>query len=149
MSSGLRASYFFLVARRYWPRGTPPAATGPRVAREEYGANLAGFVDIAADHGGRAVLLTRPHREPEPVLAGRRDNWRSQVPAYNRMARRQAGRRGAVLIDVQRRFAGHPELFVDECHFNPAGHERMAEILHAQLASRGLLSGDPNNSPGR
>ena len=134
----------FLVARRYWPRAAAAAQTvGPRVGLVDYGTNLASFVDTAATHGGRVVLLTRPHREPEPVLKARRDNWRHQVPVYNRMVRRLAGRQGSILIDVQRRFAGHPELFVDECHFTAEGHALMAEMIERQLARRGLLRKGP------
>ena len=130
---------FFLVARRYWPRGDPPPSVGPRVSRQEYGDNLRAFVGIAAEHGGRVVLLTRPHRDPGPALAARTDDWRHQVPAYNRTVRRVAGRTRAKLVDVQRRFDRRRELFVDECHFNAAGHQRMAELLERQLAARDLL----------
>ena len=63
------------------------------------------------------------------------------MPAYNRLVRRLAGRGGSILIDVQRRFADRPELFVDECHFTPGGHGRMAALIERQLAGRGLLAG--------
>jgi lysophospholipase L1-like esterase len=130
-----------LVARRYWPRRqAPPPSVGPRVSAEDYATNLQSFIDTAVGSGGRAVLLTRPHREREPVLAAQRHNWRWQVPAYNRIVRRLAGRGGSILIDVQRRFADRPELFVDECHFTPAGHQRMAELIERQLSHRGLLA---------
>ncbi len=133
---------FFLVARRYWPRrAATPAVVGPRVALADYRANLAAFIDTAAAHGGSVALLTRPHREPGAALAARTDNWRRGVPAYNRAVRRLARRRGAYLIDVQRRFAEHPELFVDECHFTAAGHDRMAGFVERQLTAMGSLGG--------
>ena len=132
----------FLVARRYWPRRrAADAATGPRVPLADYEANLQAFIDIAAAHGGRVVLLTRPHREPERVLRAQRRNWRGEVPAYNRAVRRQVGRKGTLLIDLQRRFADRPELFVDECHFTTAGHAHAAVLIERQLAVRGLLAG--------
>jgi lysophospholipase L1-like esterase len=140
---------FFLVARRYWPRGeAPPQTVGPRVEPADYSANLAAFIDTAAAHGGRVALLTRPHREPEPALVAQTDNWRRDVPAYNRIVRRLAGEQGAILIDVQRRFAGRPELFVDECHFTPDGQQQMAGLIERQLSRRGLLEGSATGPRG-
>ncbi len=135
---------FFLVARRYWPRRpAPAAAVGPRVPLADYRANLEGMLDTADRHGARAVLLTRPHREPVAVLEGLAGNWRRRVPAYNRAVRRLAADRGAPLIDVQQVFAGARRAFVDECHFTPHGHARMARLVAAQLARQGLLRQDP------
>ncbi len=128
----------FLVARRYWPRDEPPPPSGPRVPLDDYLANLAGFLDTAAEHGGRAVLLTRPHLEPPERLA-ERDDWRRQVPAYNDAVRRLAAERGAPLVDVQREFADRPGEFVDECHFTPDGHLAMARLVAAELDRRELL----------
>ncbi len=138
----------FLVARRYWPRAEPPPSSGPRVPLDDYRANLAGFLATAAEHGGRAVLLTRPHLEPPERLAAR-DDWRRHVPAYNDAVRLLAAERGAPLVDVQRVFADRPGEFVDECHFTPEGHLEMARLVAAELDRQGLLPATARGTGGR
>lgn len=78
-----------------------------------------------------APLVLEAHREVLECAAGRIDTH-PLVP-YHETMRRVARERGLLVVDpvpellsAQRRGV---ELFIDECHLTPAGHERMAEAL--------------------
>ncbi len=115
-----------------------PSSYMPRVDRPSYRDNLAGFIETARAHGSEAVILTRPYRDPtERILTN--SSWRRNVPGYNAEALRVAGRAGSEAIDVQAEFEARSDLFVDECHFTPAGHAVMADLLHRELRATGDL----------
>ncbi len=120
-------------------KAPPDAPLVPRVRLADYVANLRRFVEVGRQNGATVVLLTRPHRESETELAALKPQWMSRVPAYNDAVRR-LGRKGIPVLDVQRAFAALPrEIFADECHFTPEGHETMARLVRDELAQRGLL----------
>jgi lysophospholipase L1-like esterase len=140
---------WYLLARQALPES---AATpiGPRVSVSDYTRNLAELVGVAAAHGGRAVLLTRPHRlsvAALEALGGSSDlvpvpsdgSWRAAVPAYNRALLDFAAISDVPVIDVQAELAEHPQLFGDETHLEDAGRKRMAEIVERSLEEGGLL----------
>jgi len=131
----------YLVLRRY-AAGAPPMTSGEvgrRVPLTDYRANLREFQTVSRAHGADLVLLTRPHRDGDELLATRAPNWRAEVPSYNDAVRELSAGIGATLIDVERAFEGRAELFVDECHFAPDGHQRMAELVRDELFAAGLL----------
>jgi lysophospholipase L1-like esterase len=132
----------YLVARRYLappPVESSDATTSvPRVAVGEYESNLRTFVATARAHGATPVLLTRPHLASGETLE-QSPGWRRLVPSYNRAVLDVAQATGALAIDVQRAFAGRPELFADECHFNEEGHAEMARLLADELGRAGVI----------
>ena len=60
------------------------------------------------------------------------------MPVYNRALLKLAAARGALAVDVQAAFEGGEAEFVDECHFTPEGHGRMASLLADALLAAGL-----------
>ncbi|MCP4656240.1 MAG: hypothetical protein GY856_12580 [bacterium] len=132
---------FYRVARYYLrPRApVPRKVVVPRVSREDYLDNLKGFVETARAHQIEVVFLTRPHRELEAVLREDVRSWKSRVPDYNQDLRRFGREAGIPAIDVQGNFSQRPDLFVDECHFTPAGHRKMAALLYDALSRAGKL----------
>jgi lysophospholipase L1-like esterase len=134
---------FFRIMKPYAGRAAvlpPEAVVSHRVPIEDYVDNMKAFVRTAADHQARTVFLTRPHREPVARMREITGNWRGEVPLYNDALRRVGQDEGQLVIDVQAVFeAHHPEHFVDECHFTPEGHQRMAELLYEQLDAAGYL----------
>lgn len=134
--------YRFYRVARYYVRPRPPATRSvalPRVSREDYLDNLRGFAETARTHGTEIVLLTRPHRDPEAALRGKLWHWQNRVPDYNQDLSRWGREAGVPEIDVQAAFSQRPDLFVDECHFTPAGHREMAVLLYETLSRAGKL----------
>ncbi len=131
----------YRVARYYLrPRAPAPRqVTVPRVSREDYLDNLQGFVETARAYETEVVFLTRPHRELEAALRDDVESWKRRVPDYNQDLRRLGRESGILVIDVQGNFSQRPDLFVDECHFTPAGHRKMAALLHDALSRAGKL----------
>jgi lysophospholipase L1-like esterase len=124
--------FYRLLRTLLRPTEATPEAVGPRVSVEDYVHNLKQFVELGAQHGARVVLLTRPHELGVTEQAAK-PGWRATIPAYNRALADFARENGAAWVDVQSRFDGHPDLFVDECHFTQPGHQRMAELLVERL----------------
>jgi lysophospholipase L1-like esterase len=104
----------------------------PRVSIQEYVANLDRFQAEACARGIPIVFLTRPHLVPSSTLR-QAQTWRRRVPDYNAALVSWALDRGLALIDAQEFFEPQPELFCDECHFCPAGYQRMAELVRERL----------------
>lgn len=131
-----------LVAERYLaPAAVDPETAEtytPRVSLEEYAANLKVFISTARAHGAVPVLLTRPYRESTEQIE-RNPSWRRLVPAYNRTVTDVAKSTDAIVVDVRAAFAGHRELFIDECHFTPEGHRVMARLLADRLRRAGVV----------
>jgi lysophospholipase L1-like esterase len=132
----------YLVARRYLAappvESSDPTSFVSRVAVGEYESNLRTFVATARAHGATPVLLTRPHLASSETLE-QGPGWRRLVPSYNRAVLDVAQSTGALAVDVQRAFAGRPELFADECHFNEEGHAEMARLLADELGRAGVI----------
>src|SRR5262249_48279216 len=53
----------------------------------------------------------------------------STAAAYNDIARGVAEHTGAVFVDATTALSAMPDVFFDECHFDSAGHARVAELL--------------------
>lgn len=53
----------------------------------------------------------------------------STAAAYNDIARRVAEHTGAVFVDATGALSAMPGVYFDECHFDSAGHARVAELL--------------------
>ncbi len=131
-----RAYLVLMYYSRGWRTGPPVPSSGPllhRVSVEDYLANMERFRAEAQARGIPIAFLTRPHRCP-PVELSKQSTWRASVPEYNSAMIKWARKSGAVLLDVQRVFEQLPaSLFVDECHFTPAGYERMGRLVLDQL----------------
>lgn len=136
----LRYKFYLTLLNVLRPSQPAPAAVSrPRVSVDEYVANMERFARLAAAHRVRLVFLTRPHRPSVQEMRANSANWRSSVPDYNEALRRYASASGVKLIDVQTFFDGSVADFIDECHFNPAGHKRMADLVHRQLAQWAMV----------
>jgi lysophospholipase L1-like esterase len=130
-------SYLVLMYyTRKWraqPAAAPAGPSHPRVSLEDYVSNMERFQAEAEARGIPVAFLTRPHKMPVSLLA-KDSTWRGSVPAYNEALRSWTKRRGVPLIDLEQAFEAMPsELFSDECHFTPAGYEKMAEMVRARL----------------
>jgi len=111
---------------------------GPRVAVEDYAANLSSFLDHGKQHDVLVVLLTRPHLASVSDLK-KQPGWRSKIPSYNDALVTFAREKKVPLVDVGAHFASRLEQFSDECHFTAEGHEKMARLLSDELSR--LLDG--------
>ena len=81
-----------------------------------------------------------PALRPREAMRQIQNNWRADVPRYNDELVRFAAERNAFVIDVQQVFEDQfPNDFIDESHFTPKGHQRMAELLVERLMSEGQL----------
>lgn len=130
---------------------SPPAA-GPRVALEDYGRNLRGFVGDAKARGATVILMTpnplcwtprlRALYGKPPYRADLDTGLNPILREYVEVVRRVAKEEGCELVDVFARFlaeasGGCPsELLLDGMHPNAAGHRLIADELVRVLASR-------------
>ncbi len=131
---------FYLVLKRYIVPQRPAVSVGNRVPLDDYLANMDAFGDVASAHGVKLVYLTRPYQEKTEAMRQIQNNWRADVPRYNDELVRFAAERNAFVIDVQQVFEDQfPNDFIDESHFTPKGHQRMAELLVERLMSEGQL----------
>jgi lysophospholipase L1-like esterase len=133
-----RAYLVLMYYTQKWRAEPPVAAPGPvspRVSVSDYLVNMDRFRTEAARRGIAIAYLTRPHMLPPEELS-RNATWRGSVPKYN-VALREWGRANNVpVLDVQRYFEQlPPEIFSDECHFTPAGYERMAKLVRDELVN--------------
>jgi lysophospholipase L1-like esterase len=136
--SGLRLAA--PVAHRFWglvDRGRGPGSR-PRVSLDEHRRHLEEFVDTARSHSIVPVLLSRPYvgHGADP------DHWVSWADGYRALEREVAAAAGAEYVDVYREFAGTPDLFQGESHFNRAGRQRMAALLLHRIKGLGLVATD-------
>lgn len=143
--TALRFESFLALRRLLLDRrsAAPPSASAEhRVPMADYAENLLAFHRLAQEHGAIAVFLTRPYRLPTATLEAA-EGWRRQVPAYNRLLLELAREHGILAVDVQSAFENAERFFVDECHFDPAGHARMAELVSEALIEGGAIQGRP------
>ena len=134
-----------LALRRQLLEAAPPgedwAAEGAahRVSEADYAANLRAFGQVARAHGAQAVLLTRPYRLPTATLLAS-DGWRRNVPRYNQRLLTLSTEQGIPAVDVQAAFENAEDLFADECHFTPEGHQKMAVLVADALIATGVVA---------
>ena len=135
-------SYLVLLNALQHPQDAMPtiAQLRPRVSKDEYIANIDRFRVRAEALGTKLALATRPHREPPDALRAIAPNFRAAVPDYNDALRAYAAsHEGVLLLDVQKEFENRPGEFVDECHFSPQAHERMAVFVTSALTQSGWV----------
>ena len=132
----------YLVLMEYTRKSSstaPPAPAEhvrPRVSLEDYLANLEQFEVEARKRGVPILFMTRPHKL-EPRELAQNPGWRGLVPSYNDALRKWARDRHAPLVDAQAYFQQQPaEVFVDECHFWPAGYEALARLVASAIHAR-------------
>jgi lysophospholipase L1-like esterase len=123
-----------VLAERKAARGLG-TSSGPRVPLPDYVADLRGFAETARGAGAQVFFLTRPTRASDSELEALAGSWRAQVPAYSRAVIDVGRHLGVPVLDARGWFGGRPDLFVDECHFNDAGHALMAEHIVTALAA--------------
>jgi lysophospholipase L1-like esterase len=93
------------------------------------------FRTEAARRGIAIAYLTRPHKLPPEELS-RNATWRGSVPKYNAALKEWGRANNVPVLDAQRYFEQlPPEIFSDECHFTPAGYERMAKLVRDELVN--------------
>lgn len=119
---------------RLHARGRGPLAalasdpTRPRVDPDDFLANLARFADLAREHGGEALLLTRPFRKDR--LERLDPPWMRRFETlYTGRVMDMARVHGIPALDVGASLDGRPELFLDLCHLTPEGHREMARLV--------------------
>lgn len=61
-----------------------------------------------------------------------------RAEVYNQIIREVAAAEDVPLVEAAPWLAAHPEYYIDECHFNPAGHARVAAILAEKIAEMAL-----------
>jgi len=101
----------------------------PRVALEEYKANLNEIIRFSAARQISVVLLTRPFTGTSPSLLW----WKNFAPQYNVATLELADRTGVPAVDVYSFFKGCTDCFVDESHFTEKGMRLMAELLYEKV----------------
>jgi len=97
----------------------------PRVSLDEYKANLNEIIRVARSRNIQVVLLTRPY-------LGESNNegwWMTFAPSYNDAVSQVAQAADVPWIDIYSRFRNKADSFIDESHFNEAGHRAMAELV--------------------
>jgi lysophospholipase L1-like esterase len=133
-----RAYRVLMYYARRWGGDPPTARSGPahpRVSIDDYVANIDRFRSEAAVRGIPIVVLTRPHRE-SPSAIREKASWRARVPDYNAALSVWAQKHRVPIIDAQAVFESLPAtLFSDECHFMPAGYQRLAELVRDRICS--------------
>ena len=110
----------------------------PRVALEEYKANLGEIIRLAAARRIKVVLLTRP-------FTGTSDSpwwWKNFAPQYNAATLEVAERTGVLAIDVYSFFKDCSECFVDESHLNESGMREMAKLIDKEIQQDVLTQAD-------
>jgi lysophospholipase L1-like esterase len=101
----------------------------PRVALEEYKANLNEIIRISAARQINVVLLTRPFTGTSPSLLW----WKNFAPQYNVAMLELADRTNVPAVDVYSFFKGCTDCFVDESHFTEKGMRLMAQLLYEKI----------------
>ncbi len=125
-----------------------PPATGPRVSREDYVANLQWMVEKARASGAKVILMTpnpmrwsekirqlygKPPYDPEDPEGFEKPFFRDHVEALRRLA----AERKVTLVDIRNAYAEHEkatgekadELLLDGVHPNDDGHALVADRL--------------------
>ncbi|HUF46236.1 MAG TPA: GDSL-type esterase/lipase family protein [Vicinamibacterales bacterium] len=101
----------------------------PRVALDEYRANLTRIVRDGRERGVQVVLLTRPYIGPidDPLW------WKNRGADYAAATVEVADEEDVMLVDVYSFFKGRDALFADESHFTDEGHRLAADLIFEHL----------------
>jgi lysophospholipase L1-like esterase len=106
---------------------------------EPYRRNLAAMVTLCRAAGKSVVLATMAF-VPEKLLMNELDaDDALRAPLAAQVARnndviRAVGRELGVPVVETAVLAREPDLFIDDCHMKPAGHQRQAELVFATVA---------------
>ena len=103
----------------------------PRVSLKEYEDNICNIIDLADKNHVKIVLLTRPFIGTSHSKLW----WKVFAPEYNKLSKKIAKNRGVSVIDIYSCFKDKAEYFIDESHFNVAGHKAAAEIIYRHIKS--------------
>lgn len=158
---GLRKLIFFYVRPTLRPPRTGPESRTGRFASFRpgvYEANVRAMLAAVREHGAQPVLVTLPTVvRPEMSLEDVRragvvfpyfpsaygvGDLLDLVGAYNRTLRRLGTEEQVPVIDLARHFEAQPDVrpyFWDTMHTNPAGRERIAAAILADLDRLDLL----------
>jgi lysophospholipase L1-like esterase len=107
-------------------------------------ASVAGFLELASQHGVRALLVVPAHRTSEAQLGLFYGSWPRVDVSWLESARRGvepdlrrlAAGSGARVFDLAEGIAGHEdEWMVDFYHFSDTGAERVGELVADELAA--------------
>jgi lysophospholipase L1-like esterase len=102
----------------------------PRVALDEFTANLREMIRTGRDRQVQVVLLTRPFvgASADP------SSWKTYAPSYNAATLALAREENVLVVDIHAAFRDQPDMFDDESHFGVGGHTRAAQIIYEALA---------------
>ncbi|HTI51972.1 MAG TPA: GDSL-type esterase/lipase family protein [Planctomycetaceae bacterium] len=107
----------------------------PRLTADEFRTNLAGIVDKLESAGIRPILMTEP-RWGKSAKNGLDENPNGRLEKYMDACRALARERKLPLVDhfadwteAEAQGADIGAWTTDQCHPNPAGHRRMAELI--------------------
>jgi lysophospholipase L1-like esterase len=120
------------------------------VPTTEFEQNLRTLVGICRSNAATPVLITQPtimrDGMPESELwmtadciyrnqRMRPEEYRALLDRFNAAALRVAAESNCILIDLAREMSGNAEWFYDACHFNVAGANKVAEVIHQCLVA--------------
>ncbi|MBK7974516.1 MAG: SGNH/GDSL hydrolase family protein [Deltaproteobacteria bacterium] len=112
---------------------TLPERNTPRVAPDDFRANVLAMVERARGAGTPAILIVPPVGPDPRTMQPTREPANH---AYVAVLRELGGEPGVTLVDAARDFEAseHPLYFHDPIHPNSAGHARIAELLADAIA---------------
>jgi lysophospholipase L1-like esterase len=89
---------------------------------------------VAALRGAGATVIVMTFPDPTAVITVAASRIRARVEAFNAAIREIAARRGAVLVDMERKSEPHPSFWcADRLHANSRGHEWIAAMAATEL----------------
>jgi len=107
-------------------RTPQPSALGPRVALDDYRANLREIIRRGRTKKVTVVLLTRPYNGPIASDTW----WKNRGADYNTATSEIAAEMNVPMVDVYSYFKHLDEHFADESHFTAQGHKIAAAIIY-------------------
>jgi lysophospholipase L1-like esterase len=132
------AHFTLWMQRRRAAREQPRPATTPRVAPEEFAANMIEIARLAEEHGARTVLIGTVYRDAttNPPEAARVKETRDALRAA-------ANSRGVPYLEIPElvETANSQNLFGELIHPNHEGHRLMATSLLKFFAAYNTLKG--------
>jgi len=115
------------------------STSAPRVALDEYRALLASMIDDLLAAGIRPILMTEP-RWGARARNGLGENPNARLEEYVQAVRELAAARKLPLVDhfahwtaAERAGTDTSSWTLDQCHPDPEGHRRMADLLFPVL----------------
>lgn len=123
----------------------------PAEANTEYLTLISDFVTQSHSLGAKPVLTTFafshasddwesiPFRTKTWIMLWQTDlsplGFIETIEGYNDSIRKFAQEHDVILVDIDAAIGGLPEYFRDPVHFNKAGHDKVAQIIAANLSS--------------